>query len=194
MTHSLFAILLVTSGFMQAPVTDAVTMEVTATQKVEVAARQYRIGMYAMFRGQRSQYNQRMERGEEVLQAWTEAGHPEPFALEVTQWFASASDTKVLPELPSCFTELRRLAQERATSENGATAVAPAGKRYQVVHTPSAATPNTVDSETASAETAAPIATKTTVTETANFLEDLGKSILRATINASDESDTERFD
>ena len=74
---------------------------------VERIARSYRIQIYNVFRSERDEYNRRRASADEILDAWTAAGHDPDHRSLVIAWFRQAivaseagEDNASLPALP----------------------------------------------------------------------------------------------
>ncbi len=73
----------------------------TADERVENAARQFRISTYSDYRTQRAEFDRRLEAADALLEAWRGANRPAHRAEEVKAWFDAAGSVDANSDLPS---------------------------------------------------------------------------------------------
>lgn len=187
MIYTLLALMLATGGLPAEDPTE------TMANRIDRAARDYRIAVYDSHHDDRDRYDAHSRIGDRILAAWNGAGQPKEFAERVLNWFSEADATSV-PVAAEFLAELEAIARERPP----------------VLADPAP----TVIEESADSEVTAPIVTESSgepiqlnepaktkpsgarqAAEKANgFFGGLGRSLLRATISVSDDRPAARFD
>lgn len=182
MIHSLLAVVIASTGLV------GQVSEGSLSERVERSAREYRISIYESYHEQRSEYDSRTAVAQRVLDAWNDAGRPRTYSEELIQWFEAANDSQVVPPLPEHLTNLEQMARERAASRKvlvEATSTEKTKAIGQPVEEPKSKPEIKTKPEVKPPTPPSPL-------EAAgvddSFLGGLSRTILRATINATDEN------